>query len=205
LGCLEKGLGSDLNVADSRERVKQALGGIRQPAKVTDSEGNISEVSPKQQITDKTAAVKQSKDAVKTKAETEAAARRAQFRKEGVLKSEEVSFAKNGQWSLDKAVREPSFGSAAVHENDIDVEGAAKEKKYQGGDPRHFYSRNYETRKDNKTRAGIEREIPGSKANNADKKTYTSGVSEIRPKEHSEYSRKTTTQRGTNKEVEWNS
>lgn len=111
---LEKGLGADLNTAESREKIKHALGSIRQPAKVTDSEGNVSEVSPAKQVSDKASAAKQSKDAARAKAETEAAARRSEHRKEGVLKSEEVApedsnnkktyekiFKNNSQWTLE--------------------------------------------------------------------------------------------------------
>ncbi|CAB4125742.1 hypothetical protein UFOVP53_215 [uncultured Caudovirales phage] len=111
---LIKGLGKDLNDSANKGRVSTIIGSIRPAAKVTDSEGNISEVSPKQQETDKTAAIKQKKDASKAKAETEAAARRSEYRKEGVLKSEEIApedsnnkksyekvFKNNSQWSLE--------------------------------------------------------------------------------------------------------
>ena len=87
---LEKGLGSKLDNTESKERVKQALGSIRQPAKVTTAQGT-KEVSPKEQVSDKVAAVSQKKDAAKMKAESEAAARRDQYRKEGFLKSEEIA------------------------------------------------------------------------------------------------------------------
>jgi hypothetical protein len=91
---LEKGLGSKLDNAESKERVKHALGSIRQPAKVTDSEGNVSEVSPAKQVSDKASAVSQKKDAAKMKAESEAAARRASFKKQGLMKN-------NQQWTLE--------------------------------------------------------------------------------------------------------
>lgn len=92
---LQKGLGKDLEANESKERVKQALGSIRQPAKVTDAEGNVSEVSPKQQESDKADAVKQKKDAAKMKAEAEAATRRAGFKKQNLMKN-------NSQWSLEE-------------------------------------------------------------------------------------------------------
>ncbi len=91
---LKKGLGSDLDANESKERVKHALGSIRQPAKVTDSEGNVSEVSPAKQVSDKAAAVSQKKDAAKMKAESEAAARRASYKKQGLMKN-------NQQWELE--------------------------------------------------------------------------------------------------------
>jgi len=96
---LEKGLGKDLNDPTNRGKVSTIIGSIRPPAKVTDSEGNVSEISPKQQETDKTAAIKQNRDSAKAKAETEAAARRAQYRKEGVLKSDLMK--NNNQWKLE--------------------------------------------------------------------------------------------------------
>lgn len=89
---LKKGLGSDLDANESKERVKHALGSIRQPAKVTDSEGNVSEVSPAKQVSDKASAVSQKKDAAKMKAE--AAARRASYKKQGLMKN-------NLQWELE--------------------------------------------------------------------------------------------------------
>ena len=91
---LKKGLGSKLDNAESKERVKHALGSIRQPAKVTDSEGNVSEVSPAKQVSDKAAAIGQKKDAAKMKAEAEAAARRASYKKQGLMKN-------NQQWTLE--------------------------------------------------------------------------------------------------------
>jgi hypothetical protein len=92
---LEKGLGADLNTAEGKDKVKHILGSIRQPAKVTDSKGNVSEVSPEKQVSDKASAAKQSKDAAKIKAETEAASRRAQYKKEGLIKN-------NQQWTLEE-------------------------------------------------------------------------------------------------------
>lgn len=91
---MKKGLGSKLDNAESKERVKHALGSIRPSAKVTDSEGNVSEVSPAKQVSDKVAAVSQKKDAAKMKAESEAAARRASYKKQGLMKN-------NQQWELE--------------------------------------------------------------------------------------------------------
>jgi hypothetical protein len=121
---LKKGLGKDLNDSENRDRVSTIIGSIRPTAKVTDSEGNISEVSPKQQETDKIAAVKQKKDAARAKAETEAAARKAQYRKEGVLKSEEIA----PEGSKNKESYEEEFGKKEMKykEKKEDKEGIAE-------------------------------------------------------------------------------
>ena len=73
--------------------VRGVFGEKSKTAKVIDSI-----VSPAEQIK-----AKKDKAATnKAKAESEAAARRAQYRKEGVLKTELIKYEKNGQWSLDK-------------------------------------------------------------------------------------------------------
>lgn len=92
---LEKGLGKDLNSNESKERVKHVLGSIRQPAKVTDSEGNEEIVSPAKQVSDKVSAAAQRKEASKAKAEEAAAARRSSYKKQGLMKN-------NQQWTLEE-------------------------------------------------------------------------------------------------------
>lgn len=103
-----------------------------------------------------------------------------------------VKFEKNGQWRMEKKVREPSYGSASAYENPVNVEGAAKEKKYQGGDPRHAETRGY------KTKAGLEREIPEGK------KTFTSGSSGLRDRTKLNETTRNTTNTTSGKKVEWN-
>ena len=91
---LDKGLGSKLDTAEHKDKVSQALGSIRQPAKVTTAEGEVHEVSPAQQIADKQSAAKQKATSAKVKAEAEAAARRASYKKQGLMKN-------NQQWTLE--------------------------------------------------------------------------------------------------------
>ena len=77
---LDKGLGSKLDTAEHKAKVSQALGSIRQPAKVTTAEGTKI-VSRKEQVAD-IKNVKSSKAAdAKAKAESEAAERRASYKK----------------------------------------------------------------------------------------------------------------------------
>lgn len=78
---LDKGLGSKLDNAEHKAKVSQALGSIRQPAKVTDVTGKVTEVSPKQQVSDQVSSKKQKADASKAAAEEAAAARRASYKK----------------------------------------------------------------------------------------------------------------------------
>ena len=77
---LDKGLGSKIDNAEHKDKMSQALGSIRQPAKVTTAEGTKI-VSPKEQVAD-IKNVKSSKAAdAKAKAESEAAERRASYKK----------------------------------------------------------------------------------------------------------------------------
>lgn len=59
---------------------------------------------------------------------------------------------KNGQWVLTKVVRKPSYGSIEVHEGIQREDAPLREKKYQGGDPKH------QDRAGVKTKAGNEKE-----------------------------------------------
>lgn len=78
---LDKGLGSKLDNAEHKAKVSQALGSIRQPAKVTNAAGETKMVSPKEQVAD-IKNVKASKASeAKAKAEAEAAERRASYKK----------------------------------------------------------------------------------------------------------------------------
>ena len=77
---LDKGLGSKLDNAEHKEKVSQALGSIRQPAKVTTAEGTKM-VSPKEQVADIKNVKANKASESKAKAEAEAAARRASFKK----------------------------------------------------------------------------------------------------------------------------
>ncbi len=91
---LAKGIGSKLDAAEHKDKVSQALGSIRQPAKVTTAEGEVHEISPAKQIADKQSAAKQKSTSAKVKAEAEAAARRASYKKQGLMKN-------NEQWELE--------------------------------------------------------------------------------------------------------
>ena len=91
---LEKGLGKDLETNESKERVKHALGSIRPSATVTDLQGKVTEVSPEKQVSDKQSATAQRKANAKAHAESEAAARRAGYKKQGLMKN-------NEQWELE--------------------------------------------------------------------------------------------------------
>lgn len=64
-------------------------------------------------------------------------------------------------------VHQPSVGSYNTHEMHVHEEGAAKRKKFQGGDPRHEMH-------GDKTKHGIEREIAGYD-NKGKAHSYTSG------------------------------
>ena len=86
--------------------VDTVINQARKPAKVTNAAGEVTEVSPEQQVKAK----KDSADAKKAKFEAEAAARRAKMK---LNKSEEISYLENGQWSLEKA-RVLSFPSGNV-------------------------------------------------------------------------------------------
>lgn len=78
---LDKGLGSKLDNAEHKAKVSQALGSIRQPAKVTNAAGETKMVSPKEQVADiKNVKASKASDA-KAKAEAEAAERRASYKK----------------------------------------------------------------------------------------------------------------------------
>jgi hypothetical protein len=94
-------------------------------------------------------------------------------------------------------VNPEAFSSPAIHENPVGVEGAAKERKYQGGDPRHYMDRGP------RTKAGDERVQPergGSKKARA----VTTGTSEKRGgTPASDYSRKETVEARTGKKVPW--
>jgi len=161
----------------------------RQPAKVI-SGGQTSIVSPESQI-------KAKKDFAankKAKAESEAKTRRDAMRQEGILKGDD----------LDKKVREPTITSPSSFENAIDVEGAAKKKKYQGGDPRHFYGPSKDlgggveqNTPNRKTRAGREREVPEGKG------TFTSGSSSLRHGTKIDDYKRDKTNDTTGKEVTW--
>ena len=129
---LEKGLGSKLDNAESKERVKQALGSIRQPAKVTDSEGNVSEVSPAKQVSDKAAVISQKKDAAKMKAESEATARRASYKKQGLMKN-------NLQWTLEFESLEKGGGALKAAIDTFNRKVTPKHIKY-AKDAGHAYA-----------------------------------------------------------------
>lgn len=78
---LDKGLGSKLDNAEHKAKVSQALGSIRQPAKVTNAAGETKIVSPQEQVSEQKS-VKANKAAeAKAKAEAEAAERRASYKK----------------------------------------------------------------------------------------------------------------------------
>lgn len=101
--ALTKGLGADLDRNESRERVKAIINDVRNPAKVIDEDGNETIVSPEKQVSDRKNAEKQRIEAARAEAEEKAAARRAEYRKQGLLKSDEsISFDSNGQWDLRK-------------------------------------------------------------------------------------------------------
>lgn len=78
---LDKGLGSKLDNAEHKDKVSQALGSIRQPAKVLNAEGEEHIISPEKQVQDKASAKAQKNSAAKVKAEADAAARRASYKK----------------------------------------------------------------------------------------------------------------------------
>ena len=74
-------------------------------------------------------------------------------------------------------------------ENSVSVEGSAKDKKYQGGDPRH---------QSNKTRAGNPRDVANGK------KSFTSGSSNLRSGTKLDEYERTTTNNTKGKKVDWN-
>lgn len=76
-----KGLGSKLDNTEHKAKVSQALGSIRQPAKVTNAAGETKVVSPKEQVADIKNVKANKASEAKAKAEAEAAARRASFKK----------------------------------------------------------------------------------------------------------------------------
>lgn len=91
---LEKGLGKDLEAGEHREKIKHALGSIRPSATVTDTQGKVTEVSAAKQVSDKASASAQKKANAKAQAESEAAVRRAGYKKQGLMKN-------NAQWELE--------------------------------------------------------------------------------------------------------
>lgn len=112
-----------------------------------------------------------------------------------VVKAEELTCSENGQWNIEKAVRQPNMGSPAVYENKPTKEGAAKPKKYQGGDPRHADK--------GPTRAGNEREFlaPHGPTKYG---AHTSGVSSLREGTKHHESVRDTSWDKAGKPVKWN-
>jgi len=86
--------------------------------------------------------------------------------------SEKLIKHDNGQWVLTKAVRKPSYGSIEVHEGIQREDAPLREKKYQGGDPKH------QDRASIKTKAGNEKEysMPDAKGK---PKGITGGASDL--------------------------
>jgi len=119
--------------------------------------------------------------------------------------SEELNCSENGQWKLDKKIREPKVNTFFGDRADADLDGAGgrvarlapskegsvKGKKYQGGDPRHaFINGKRLWNSTTKTKAGQARE-PVSREITAQSKKLpgmTSGVSNLRPKQHNKIS-----------------
>lgn len=78
---LDKGLGSKLDNAEHKAKISQALGSIRQPAKVTNAAGETKMVSPAEQVAEQKSVKANKASEAKAKAEAEAAARRASYKK----------------------------------------------------------------------------------------------------------------------------
>jgi hypothetical protein len=97
---LEKGRPGNKFGAKVEQDRMSSMNEARQPATSIDPKtGAKSVISPKAQVQAQVDSAAQKK----AKAEAEAVARRAAYRKDGVLKSEVIKFDKNGQWSMDKA------------------------------------------------------------------------------------------------------
>jgi hypothetical protein len=97
---LKKGLPGNKFGAKVEQDRESSTNAARQPATLINPKtGSKSVIAPKEQVKAQIDSAAEKKG----KAETEAAARRMAYRKDGVLKSEVIKFDKNGQWSMDKA------------------------------------------------------------------------------------------------------
>lgn len=161
-------------VNPTTNKVQRTIHDKRQPVDITDIKNRTGGImSPEQQVK----AQKDAKAAKKAKAESEAKARRDQYRKEGVLKAEEcVKYDKNGQWSIEKTVRKPDYGSEELYEGNYRKDAPPRGAKYRGGDPRHSTDRLLDD-----TKAGAKRDLPNPKNFSGLKgKGYTGGASNLK-------------------------